>query len=63
MRQLLGQKKVNKLRVLTGLDIVKVMVRGGTNHRLDLCLSDGYIATLYRNENPIKTKDKWELKK
>ena len=59
MRQLLGQKKINKLRALTSLDIIKVMVRGGANHRLDLCLSDGCITEMYPNGTLIKTDCKW----
>lgn len=49
MRQLLGTKKVKRLAAETGLPIVKVMVRGGTDHRKDLCLEDGSIVSLYRD--------------
>lgn len=49
MRQLLGPKKVAKLRRETGLPIVKVMVRGGTDHRRDLCLEDGRIVHLWND--------------
>ena len=49
MRQLLGTKKTNALREKTGLPIVRVMVRGNTDHRMDLCLKNGTITYLYRN--------------
>lgn len=49
MRQLLGAKKLKRLAAETGLQIVKVMVRGGTDHRKDLCLEDGTIVSLYRD--------------
>jgi hypothetical protein len=63
MRQILSQKKVNKLRLSTGLDIVKVMVRGGTDHRKDLCISDGSIICLHNNGNMIKSTSIWDNKK
>lgn len=44
-RQRLGEKKVKKLRMQTGLDILAVLVRGDTGHRQDLCLSDGSIVS------------------
>ena len=40
MRQQLGPKKVAKLRAELNLPIVKILVRGNTDHRLDLCLED-----------------------
>ena len=40
-------KKVAKIRKETGLPIVKIMVRGGTEHRKDLCLEDGTIKCLW----------------
>lgn len=49
MRQLLGPKKVAALAQSTGLPLEKVMVRGGTDHRRDLCLTDGRIFYLDRN--------------
>ena len=58
-RQLLGQKKVNKLIKETKLNIVKVMVRGGTNHRLDLCVNGGEVFNLYKTGELIKSDGKW----
>jgi hypothetical protein len=49
MRQRLGKKKMEALRKQTGLAIVAVMVRGGTDHREDLCLDDGSIIYLYQD--------------
>lgn len=48
-RQRLGVKKTNRLIAETGLPIVAVLVRGGTRHRRDLCLSDGSVIHLYRD--------------
>ena len=42
-RQHLGKKKVMLLRQQLGLDIIAVLVRGGTDHRRDLCLADGTV--------------------
>ena len=46
-RQLVGAKKLRAYQVTYGLPIIAVMVRGGTNHRKDLCLEDGSITCLY----------------
>lgn len=54
MRQALGPKKVEKLRQQTGLDIVKVMVRGNTGHRRDLCLADGTVVCLWPDGTTTK---------
>ncbi len=58
-RQTLGQKKVDRLRAKTGLDIKKVMVRGGTDHRKDLCLSDGSIMHLFKDGTMEKSEIGW----
>ena len=47
MRQRLGIKKVNRLRLKFNLDIVAVLVRGGTNHRRDLVMRDGSMIYLF----------------
>ena len=47
MRQRLGKKKVLKYRRETGLDVIAGLVRGGTDHRVDLCLRDGSIVHLW----------------
>jgi hypothetical protein len=46
-RQLLGRKKTVALRKQTGLDIIAVLVRGGTEHRRDLCLRDGTVKFMW----------------
>lgn len=48
-RQRMSEKKVAKLRVQTGLPVVAVLVRGGTDHRRDLCLEDGSVVHMYSN--------------
>ncbi len=47
------------MRLLTGLPIVKVMVRGGTGHRKDLCLKDGSIVHLYPDGTMEKSDIGW----
>lgn len=42
-RQRLGAKKVAQLARRLGLPIIGVFVRGGTDHRQDLCLPGGRI--------------------
>jgi hypothetical protein len=59
-RQRLGPKKTAKLRRQLGLPIVKVMVRGNTDHRLDLCLEDGAITCLYWDGVIEKTTRRWK---
>ena len=48
-RQRLGEKKTRKLREKTGLPVVRAVVRGGTDHRIDLYLEGGVIMSLYRD--------------
>lgn len=57
-RQRLGKKKVDKLIRETGLNIVTALVRGGTNHRKDLCLVDGSVFHLF-NDGSIEKSDIW----
>ena len=59
--QRLGKKKVNKLRIKTGLDIVHVLVRGGTNHRLDLCVKDGTLYHLFKDGEIEKSDIGWSV--
>lgn len=61
MRQLLSKKKTRKIAEATGLDIEKIMVRGNTDHRKDLCLTDGTIAYLFRNGALVKSQDRWSI--
>jgi hypothetical protein len=57
-RQKLSEKKTEKLRNKTGLPIIAVLVRGGTDHRKDLLLEDGSICSLFKNGDIIKTDGK-----
>ena len=59
MRQSMNPKNIKKYSKKYSLDIVKIFVRGGTNHRKDLCLSDGTVTCLYPDGSLIKTNDKW----
>lgn len=47
-RQKLGEKKLRRLAEKTGLDLVAALVRGGTGHRVDLCVRGGVVVHLYR---------------
>ena len=47
MRQRLSEKNVSRLAGKLGLDIMKVLVRGGTGHRRDLILRDGSMKHLW----------------
>lgn len=61
MRCVIGNKKVKKLCDKTGLPILTAMTRGGTGHRIDLCLSDGSMKELYP-DGSIEDKDmRWNI--
>lgn len=45
----IGEKKVRKLIEKTGLPIVAALTRGGTDHRIDLCLEDGSVMSLHKD--------------
>ena len=47
MRQRMSDKNVARLAAKTGLDLVGVYVRGGTDHRKDLCVRGGGIKCLW----------------
>ena len=47
-------KKLRKLERQTGLEIVKAMTRGGTNHRIDILDKNGDSYTLHRDGILIK---------
>lgn len=48
-RQTLSLKNVEKIKNKTGLPVYSVLVRGGTDHRKDLCLEDGSVYHLHKN--------------
>lgn len=59
MRQKMSKKNVEKLAKELNLPIEQILVRGGTNHRKDLCLEDGSIICLFQNGELVKTDAKW----
>jgi hypothetical protein len=63
MRQLLSEKNVRKLAKRYNLPIVNVMVRGGTDHRKDLCLEDGSIINLWPDGTMEKSEIGWHKDK
>jgi len=63
MRQTLGKKKIAFYKKKTGLPVVGGMVRGDTDHRVDLLLEDGLVAWLYKNgEIEIDSRLRWTSK-
>ena len=48
-RQTLNDKKIRAIARKTGLPVVAVLVRGGTDHRKDLCLEGGKVVHLYKD--------------
>ena len=48
-RQLMGEKKTRRIAKQTGLDVLFVLVRGGTNHRKDLLLRGGTVVSLHKD--------------
>ena len=61
MRQSMSQKNVRKYSKLLNLDIVRILVRGGTDHRKDLHLKDGTIIYLYPGGGMYKERENGEL--
>lgn len=55
----MSDRNVKKYSKYLGFDIVKIMVRGGTDHRKDLCLRDGSILNLYPDGEIIHSDSKW----
>ena len=61
MRQKLGQKKLNRYREMEffkelkdseNVEAIHGWTRGGTDHRVDIGLSDGRIFFVYRGVSP-----------
>ena len=63
MRCKIGEKKIKKYREQTGLPVVSGLVRGGTNHRIDLLLEDGTIMEWYRDGSMEKSDLTWDIEK
>lgn len=53
-RQLVGKKKVAKYREATGLPVCTALVRGGTNHRVDLLLEEGKVVYYWPKTGEIR---------
>lgn len=51
-----GEKKVLAYRNKTGLPVVAALVRGGTDHRIDLCLEDGVVVHWF-NDGTMEKSD------
>ena len=60
MRQTMSLKKVKKYAKLLNLPIARILVRGGTDHRKDLCLEDGSISFLWPNGDVEKSDRRWK---
>lgn len=48
-RQSMSSRKVRKIAAQTGLQVMRVLVRGGTDHRRDLLLADGSVVHLFKD--------------
>lgn len=59
MRNRIGAKKVKKLCEKTGLPVVTALTRGGTDHRIDLCLKGGSVVHLYKDGTTEKSTIRW----
>ena len=57
----IGEKKVNQLKQKTGLPIITALTRGGTDHRIDLCLNDGSVMSLYKDGSMEKSSIGWNI--
>ena len=61
MRNLLSPKKVKSYAKKLDMPIVKIMTRGGTNHRLDLYLENGTVMHYWQKQNKLEKSDlKWK---
>lgn len=58
-RQWVGVKKVRKYAAATGLPVVRALVRGGTDHRVDLCLEDGSVVSYWPRDGTIEHDTRW----
>lgn len=59
MRQVMSERKTRRIAEQVGLKVVRVMVRGNTRHRRDLCLVDGSIATLWPDGSVLLNRGRW----
>ncbi len=61
MRQHMSERNVKKYANKLNLPIKRILVRGGTGHRKDLCLEDGSIMKLYPDGTMEKSTMKWGI--
>jgi hypothetical protein len=54
MRQRIGEKKIKKYQETTGLPVCSALVRGGTEHRIDLLIKDGEIVSYWPNSGEME---------
>jgi hypothetical protein len=54
-RCLIGKKKIQWLRRETGLPVIAALVRGDTDHRIDLCLDDGRVVYFFKDGTMAET--------
>ena len=62
-RQRMSNKNTKKYREKLNLPIKYILVRGGTDHRKDLCLKDGSVIHMYKDGTLEKSTMKWGRKK
>jgi len=70
MRQVVGEKKVKRYREKTELPICTALVRGDSNHRVDLLLDDGRVMEYYprtgdleENQEITWNQERWDANK
>lgn len=63
MRCTVGPKKIAKYVKKTGLPILTALVRGGTDHRIDLCLDDGSVMHWYKDGKMEKSTIGWNVER
>lgn len=59
MRCTVGPKKIAKYRAITGLPIISALVRGGTDHRIDLLIDGGSIVHWYKDGTMEESEITW----
>jgi hypothetical protein len=62
MRQRMSEKNAMKYAKKLGLPIIRILVRGNTDHRKDLCLEDGSILHLFPDGHMEKSDIPWKRK-
>ncbi|HAA01898.1 MAG TPA: hypothetical protein DCE18_00840 [Syntrophobacteraceae bacterium] len=62
MRCQIGPRKVKKYSDVTGLPIAAALVRGNTDHRIDMFLIDGTLVCWFKDGNIVRYEDGVMLK-